>query len=183
MVSGRPTAGELAGTRRIYLDDRTLSLGELGAESAFSELVRTTSGLVRTHPLVIMEGGSISLCRLVAERAEQLGWQMSVEVKLAQPNSPAYLARVRRRVVAMLAARPSLLDELVKAWQHVDRREFIASICGFDAVLDWCAENDRQPSEFDLSPSETAVLVDRIVASHSRYAQLQMKALHELGLH
>ena len=39
-----------------------------------------------------------------------------------------------------------MLDELAMAWKHDYQRDFIASIDGFEAVLEWCCRNSVEPA-------------------------------------
>lgn len=178
-VSGRPTIAELQGTRRIYLDNRRLSQGELGADEAFVRLMKILRLLSGKYSAVILEGGSISICAHMATRAPEL--LRDVHLKLG-PNNPAYRDAVYERVSHMLSAEPSMLRELSLAWQMREQRGFVASICGFDAVLSWCASNRRSIAHLAPSRSELLELIARVTRSHLAYAQTQVRALATLGL-
>ncbi|MFJ2440761.1 isopentenyl transferase family protein [Streptomyces sp. NPDC087658] len=131
------------GVERHWLGDRTVADGDLSAAEATDALVKTVQRLGMDHSFVIVEGGSISLLRLFAARLPELGWELTVQL-LAIPPIGEYVAALTRRARTMLAPSVStdrsLLDELATLWQDPGQRYFVASVNGFEAVLECCAK-------------------------------------------
>ncbi|MFI5778881.1 isopentenyl transferase family protein [Nocardia sp. NPDC051570] len=183
-ASARPAEDQIAGTSRIYLDERTIPDGDYPAEDAYAALVRVLNGLAVHHDFVFAEGGSISLLSLL--RRDRRGLGFPLDVTMLSPPA-ASLDTVARRVAAALngrADRTSILDEMRCAWRHTEQHDFIGSISGFDALLEWCAGADIDPASLyqsSLTPSArralTRVLVRRVHAHTAR----QLRALNTIG--
>ncbi|MCP2204775.1 isopentenyl transferase family protein [Lentzea flava] len=178
-TSGRPTARELAGTARLYLDNRTIAQGELTVFEAYTRLRRLLRTLSTYHPAVILEGGSISLTTLLMT-GENAPPGATFELMMGDVDAPAYRARLHARVVRMLTVRPSLIDEFAHAWRYRELRGFIASIVGFDALVAWHSRRESVTSGFVLSSEDRSVLIDRITDAHLAYAREQTKSLRAL---
>lgn len=133
---------EAPGVRRYWLGDRTVADGDLGAAEAADSLFDLVEQLGTQHPFVIVEGGSISLLKVLAERCAPLPWQLSVRV-LPLPAYDDYVETLTRRALTMLAPPApdrSLLEELADLWADPRHRRFAASINGLEAVLECCAK-------------------------------------------
>ncbi|EPC01016.1 hypothetical protein L861_10615 [Litchfieldella anticariensis FP35 = DSM 16096] len=182
-VSSRPQDSELGATKRFYLDDREISHGNLGVEDAYTKLVNIVDKLSNYHSFVILEGGSVSLCRLIVERAE-LCRGSTVEIRWNNPDDPAYVQKIRERVVQMMEPRVdrrSIVDELKYAWDYKEQRDFITSICGFDGILSWCDDNNFHIEDVDfecLPLSAIGEITDRVAESHRKYARTQFEMLN-----
>ncbi|MEU6227634.1 isopentenyl transferase family protein [Streptomyces sp. NPDC047042] len=134
--------GEAPDVRRYWLADRTVPDGDLGAVAAADSLFDLVEQLGARHRLVIVEGGSISLLKVLAERCAALPWQLSVQV-LPLPAYGDYVEALTRRALTMLAPPApdrSLLEELAELWADPRQRRFAASVNGFEAVLECCAK-------------------------------------------
>ncbi|ELP70971.1 isopentenyl transferase family protein [Streptomyces turgidiscabies] len=130
------------GVRRYWLADRTVADGDLDAAAAADSLFGLVERLGSRHPFVIVEGGSISLLKVLAARCAALPWQLSVRV-LPLPAYGDYIEALTCRARTMLAPptpERSLLEELAVLWADPRHRRFAASVNGFEAVLECCAK-------------------------------------------
>ncbi|MGV0816083.1 isopentenyl transferase family protein [Mycolicibacterium boenickei] len=188
VVSGRPSDESLRSTTRIYLDDRRLADGEFSADCAYSALLQMLSELAHYEPLVILEGGSLSLCGKLMSTLDVLPYESVVHIRYVDIESSTYRAAVAERVKTMVGcdqAQPNLLDELRYAWRLKEQRGFLQSICGFDALLSWCKSNKIRPAAIGaqlLESSQRDDLVDLIAASHLQYARSQIQAFESWRL-
>jgi adenylate dimethylallyltransferase len=147
VTSGRAGDENAEGVNRIWLDDRTISDGEISPEQAVALLVQRLGALSERHPSVVMEGGSMSMLRRFAERMDDLPFSVSVQV-MRIVDEKGYRSRLRRRARKMLAADHlgrSLLTELAAAWRTPGKRFYAASLPGPDCVLEWCAKYSSPP--------------------------------------
>jgi adenylate dimethylallyltransferase len=179
-TSGRPTTAELAGTQRVYLDDRRVSDGELAAGEAFTRLRRLLRALGTSHHTVILEGGSISLLSSM-KASGMLDSGVSVRLMARDTEDLAYVAAVHARVTNMLTIGPTMMDELAHAWRFRVQRSFVASICGLDVILAWSRTRNRPVQGYVHTPDDIAELTEATTTAHLDYARRQMKCLSELG--
>jgi cytochrome P450 len=175
--TGRSAPAELAGTERIYLTSREVAEGELAASDAYEMLERLLEEL--PHREVILEGGSISLCLQIFERGLLDSHPHEVEYLTA----PAmHEERIRRRVRKMLAppdGQASLGQELARVWDHPEKRAFVETICGYDALARWCDRVGIAPGELAESTIDPGT-VEEITASHLDYATRQTEQFERL---
>jgi adenylate dimethylallyltransferase len=179
-TSGRPTAAELAGTQRIYLDERRVSDGGLAADEALTRLRRLLRVLGADHHDIILEGGSISLLSLM-KTSGMLDSGVTVRLMAHNADDLAYAAALRARVTKMLTTGPTMLDELADVWRFRAQRSFVASICGLDAILDWSRMRNRPVRDYAHTPDDIAELTEAVTTAHLDYARRQLKSLAELG--
>ncbi|MFF6984636.1 isopentenyl transferase family protein [Streptomyces sp. NPDC008343] len=145
--SGRPAEEELKGTRRVYLNHRPLTEGIINAAECVDALTAT---LARTsHSDVILEGGSISMLRELTRRTDwYAGRSLTAECWL-EGDPGRYEAQVERRVQRMLGyGEPgrSLVDELADLWPIEVVRPYVASVVGYQEVLEICERQGLNPT-------------------------------------
>ncbi|MFI7413797.1 isopentenyl transferase family protein [Streptomyces sp. NPDC049627] len=176
---------DVPGVRRHWLGDRTFADGDLSATEATNALVALVERLAWTHPLVIVEGGSISLLRELCDRRSALAWQLTVRL-LPLPTRDEYLAALTRRAHEMLipgACGPGLLKELAALWRDPRRRLLAASVNGFEAVLECCAKYSLDVANIDRQDIPERVL-NRIAAliaeRHAEHGFLQHRVFTEI---
>lgn len=150
ITSSRET-GKTANRFR-YIAERRLAAGDYPADVAFADLQRLTQKLSEEYDQLVLEGGSTSLVRRIAEH----GLNADLNVTIVLPDNPGrHWHRLRERALSMVAPADgsvSLLDELRDAWSIVDQRALVASVNGFEAVLSWCSLHQIDPTE--LSPAK-----------------------------
>lgn len=179
--TGRPPDEELAGTTRIYLDDRVIEDGELIPEEAYDLLAEILSREAARRDVVILEGGSISLWTLVMERRLLCEHDVVPEY-MRFDEDPAYLLRMSDRVRKMVvspAGSPSVIDEIALVWTDDARRAFVERIVGYDAIAACCRWWQCGPRDL-CGPSLLPKVVDAIVLSHATYAERQRKVFDRL---
>ncbi|MFE0257440.1 isopentenyl transferase family protein [Streptomyces sp. NPDC059010] len=176
---------DVPGVHRHWLGDRTFADGDLPAAEATDALVALVERLASTHPLVIVEGGSISLLRELCERRSELSWRLTVRL-LPLPARDEYVAALTRRAQEMLtpgACGPGLLHELATLWRDPRRRFLAASVNGFEAVLECCAKYSLDVGSIDEQPIPEHVL-ERITAliaeRHAEHGFLQHRVFGEI---
>jgi tRNA A37 N6-isopentenylltransferase MiaA len=127
---GRPGEAEIAGTRRIYLCDRPVTAGELPPAEACRLLAAHVDELAANAPMVILEGGSVSVLKLMGRNPEWGRFTWSVD---RRPLVPAeqYLPGAVKRARNMLQppdGGAGLLEELAAAWAHPSARATLMSV-------------------------------------------------------
>ncbi|MGH3170488.1 MAG: TIGR00730 family Rossman fold protein [Trebonia sp.] len=127
---GRPGEAEIAGTRRIYLCDRPVTAGELPPAEACRLLAAHVDELAANAPMVILEGGSVSVLKLMGRKPEWGSFTWSVD---RRPLVPAeqYLPGSVKRARDMLQppdGGAGLLEELAAAWAHPSARATLMSV-------------------------------------------------------
>jgi len=173
--SGRPLLSELGSTRRIYLADRPLADGIIGAEFAHATLKQEV-GRRRKEPGLILEGGSISLLNcMMADPYWSDGFVWNINrLRLGDPD--AFLGRARRRVRQMLAGSegcPSLLAELAA---HCDDASLsvLEDVDGYRCAIRFARQRglplDRLPH---LAPSLREELIECIAQEYLEHARWQ----------
>lgn len=174
----RADGNDVPGVERIFLCDRTVDEGDYPLHEAREALLRKLESLTENHRFVIVEGGSISLQRSFAELLPELPYRLSVRC-LRIPGTAEYLAMLTRRVRGMLRPEPpgrSMFDELSAAWECESQRSFLASILGFDVILQWCAEHSCGPGSLaaEAIPCEQfEKLAMSIAGRHAEYGFMQ----------
>lgn len=134
IASGRPLASELDGTTRIYLTERRVADGELLVSEAFYLLLRQIETVRLSHPCLILEGGSVSLCTALFEGGLLEHAPSSVQY-LTLPSKAVYRQRLVARILEMLRGRVSILDELAQVWWTPQQRMFAQTIGGYSAIV------------------------------------------------
>ncbi|QCJ01003.1 isopentenyl transferase family protein [Agrobacterium larrymoorei] len=181
--SGRPTATELRGTTRLYLEERRLKQGVITAKRAHDQLVET----VYTHEAeggLILEGGSISLLKCMAQSNYwNVGHQWHI-TRFRLGDEDTFLETAKARVEKMLGSsdRPSLLQELVDLWSDPDLRPALMGIDGYRDAVQFAERNKLEVEELlQLSPSKHSELVFGIAQKYLEYARQQEEAFTLLG--
>jgi tRNA A37 N6-isopentenylltransferase MiaA len=175
---------EAPGVRRHWLADRTVADGDLCAGAAADSLFALVERLGAQHPFVIVEGGSISLLKVLAERCAPLPWQLSVRV-LPLPAYGDYVETLTRRARTMLAPPDpdrSLLEELAALWADPRQRRFAASVNGFEAVLECCAKYSLDVGSIHkqvLSGPIRSRMASLIALRHAEHGILQNRVFNE----
>jgi tRNA A37 N6-isopentenylltransferase MiaA len=186
LATTRARAGaDVPGVSRHWLGDRTFADGDLSAAEAADALVGVVERLASTHPLVIVEGGSVSLLRELCARRPQLPWQLTVRL-LPLPSREVYLAALTRRAHEMITpglSRRGLLEELAALWREPSRRLLAASVNGFEAVLECCAKYSLDVETIDRQHIPEHVLdriADLIAERHAEHGFLQHRVFTEM---
>ncbi|MBT2419446.1 isopentenyl transferase [Streptomyces sp. ISL-22] len=176
---------EVPGVCRHWLGDRTFADGDLSAAEAGDALVDLVERLAPAHPLVIVEGGSISLLRELCARRSALRWRLTVRL-LPLPARDEYLATLTRRARAMLtpgACGPGLLQELAALWRDPRKRLLAASVNGFEAVLECCAKYSLDVASIDEQdiPGHVQDRIAALIAErHAEHGFLQHRVFTEI---
>jgi adenylate dimethylallyltransferase len=183
--SGRPLPEELDGTTRIYLTDRRVAEGELLAAEAYALLLRQIETLGSRHSLLILEGGSVSLCTTLFENG-LLEHGTSVVQYLPVHDESAYRQRLFARIRDMLHAhdgRMSILDELAGVWGEPQQRSFVQTIGGYSAIVNWCSQRGISPLDlpaYGHDPGVRADLAAAMLLSYLEYSYRQRDVFHHL---
>ncbi|NUP18554.1 MAG: isopentenyl transferase [Streptomyces sp.] len=176
---------DVPGVHRHWLGDRTFADGDLPAAEATDALVALVERLARTHPLVLVEGGSISLLRELCARRPELSWRLTVRL-LPLPARDEYVAALTRRAHEMLtpgACGPGLLHELAALWRDPRRRFLAASVNGFEAVLECCAKYSLDVGSIDEQhiPEHVRKRITALIAErHAEHGFLQHRVFSEI---
>ncbi|SDO75526.1 Isopentenyl transferase [Streptomyces sp. cf386] len=176
---------DVPGVSRHWLGDRTFADGDLPAAEATDALIALVERLASGHPLVIVEGGSISLLRELCERRADLTWRLTVRL-LPLPARDEYLANLTRRAHEMLtpgACGPGLLQELATLWCDPRRRLLAASVNGFEAVLECCAKYSldvESIGEQDIPERVLNRIAELIAERHAEHGSLQYRVFGEI---
>ncbi|EKX62358.1 isopentenyl transferase [Streptomyces ipomoeae] len=176
---------EVPDVQRYWLGDRTVADGDLSASAATDALVALVERLAIRHPLVIVEGGSISLLRELSERRAALSWRLTVRL-MPLPDRSDYVAALTRRARTMLAPPPperGLLDELATLWRDPHRRYFAASVNGFETVLECCAKYSLDVKTLhkrNLPEHILARMAALIAERHAEHGILQHQVFTEI---
>lgn len=176
---------DVPGVSRHWLGDRTFADGDLSAAEAADALVEIVERLALQSELVIIEGGSISLLRVLCARREQLDWRLTVRL-LPLPACDTYLATLTGRARAMLtpgACGPGLLQELAALWRDPRRRRLAASVNGFEAVLECCAKYSIDAGSIDKQEIPEHILrriAALIAVRHAEHGILQQRVFTEI---
>jgi hypothetical protein len=187
-TSGRPTATELNGTRRVYLDHRLLR--DAKADLTIAEgLDRLRRLLGRLGPTVVLEGGSISLWRAIFAMLDE--GRIETHLRLVEDWEAHALAIEDRCVAMMTVARPSMLDELAVALTEPAMRRVAVELIGVEGILGWCADHGVTPATLGAYNEDVGVARSLATAmrpalvAHARRQQHAFRALlagrpHEL---
>ncbi|MCF1593780.1 isopentenyl transferase family protein [Streptomyces muensis] len=176
---------DVPGVRRHWLGDRTFTDGDLSADQAADALVELVQLLAAQHRLVIVEGGSISLLRVLCARMARLDWRLTVRL-LPLPGYATYLAALTHRARAMLTpgvCGPGLLQELAALWRDPAKRRLAASVNGFEAVLECCAKysiDAETVGEREIPEHVLHRMAALIAVRHAEHGILQHRVFTEI---
>jgi tRNA A37 N6-isopentenylltransferase MiaA len=183
--SGRPTAADLAGTRRVYLDDRPVAAGAITPQHAIDRLI----GLKNQHwdrgaTDLILEGGSLSLLQELQARGD---WRAGAAVHLTlcvESSAARYEAAVASRVERMLGYRSTeanrtLQDELADLWDDPIARKAASEIIGYSEAIALCEQHAIPAADLTRTTGRLwrHELASRITHAHLNYASQQRAAL------
>ncbi|MDF3150090.1 isopentenyl transferase family protein, partial [Streptomyces sp. T21Q-yed] len=158
---------------------------DLSAAEAADALVELVERLAARHRLVIIEGGSISLLRVLCARRAQLAWRLTVRL-LPLPACDVYLANLTHRAREMLTpgvCGPGLLQELAALWHDPRQRRLAASVNGFEAVLECCAKYSLDAATIDKQKIPEHILhrIAALIAErHAEHGILQHRVFTEI---
>ncbi|QKV73827.1 isopentenyl transferase family protein [Amycolatopsis sp. Hca4] len=173
---------EVDGVCRWFLGDRTVADGDYPADAACRTLCYLLGRLTAEHPSIVLEGGSVSLLTALVDRHGELPFELSFE-HLRTPEARAYWRRLRERARRML--RPpgggrGIIEELASAWRLPEHRNFVTSVNGLEAIVDWCARHDVDPGSLAGPDLEAAVheeLAEAIAWRHAAHGWEQERML------
>ncbi|WP_207922781.1 isopentenyl transferase family protein [Micromonospora sp. KC606] len=179
-------AGEgLQALTRLHLSQRSVADGDYPPEQAMRDLRMRLDELAEQHPFIVIEGGSISLLRLLAGCGEELGYRLTAHT-VHIVDRRQYRSRLRDRAYQMLRAdapATGMLGELAAAWRHTEQRAFVASINGFEAVLEWCDDRGVDPltlSTRSFTHAELDEIADLIAHWHVEHGYEQEQVFSRL---
>ncbi|MGI5460896.1 isopentenyl transferase family protein [Streptomyces sp. CA-249302] len=185
VTSSRATDEDAQGIRRIWLGERTVRDGDIPPAVAVDLALTSLGELVDQYPLVVLEGGSVSVMLGLAERRDALPVPMSVRV-MRIIDADGYRKRLRARARHMLLPDRlgrSLLTEFVAAWTAPERRPFVAVLPGPDRVLEWCAKHSIPPqsvADLDLPEPMLEELSTMVGDRHAEHGFLQDRIFSEV---
>ena len=179
------TSARLAGgggPPRYHLSDRVVPDGDYPTDDATQALLDRVQSLVRRHRYVVMEGGSISALRALADRRGRFPFRFTAQV-LHVGDAAAHLERLRTRAVRMLC--DGMLEEFAQAWRYAEQRPFITSIVG--ATLEqWCRDNRVHPAELagiERGGPEISEIAERVAQACAEHSHRQDEAFTRLFEH
>jgi hypothetical protein len=192
--SGRPAEDELAGTTRLYLDDRPLSDGPISAGPAIDRLVHAQRLLLGGGAgALVVEGGSISLIRELTGRSDWCeGWTVRVTVCVegsARRYEEGVTARVEEMVGYGAGPARTVQDELADLWDDPLARKHAGEVIGYREAIDLCEQHSVLPQELTGPHGHLwrYELSSRIRDAHLAYSRQQraviaeaLPALHDL---
>lgn len=176
--SARDCDQSTEGVSRYLLCDRTVDDGDYPSGEATEALVWKLGELCALHPLVIVEGGSMSMMQDFAQRWEYLPFRMSCRL-LHIGDHLDYLGRLSNRARRMLVPAPvatGMLDELAALWRRPEHRPFAASLNGYDAIIEWCSRQGvaiESLTASDVPEAERETLVSMVARRHAEHGSLQ----------
>lgn len=171
--SGRPLIDELDGTTRIYLEERQVADGELTTVEALSLVLQLIDRLSVRYNLLLLEGGSISLCTALFKSGILDKHQITIEYLTVQ-NEESYKSRLWNRIQNALISslgQPSLIDELSRVWTEPYKLAFVRSVIGYDILIDWCQRFGLSPHEMWNSIQEDPLYINLTNEMFSGYLQ------------
>ena len=183
--SGRPLIDELDGTTRIYLEERQVADGELTTVEALSLALQFIDRLSVRYNLLLLEGGSISLCTALFKSGILNKYQTTIEYLTVQ-NEKSYKSRLWSRMQNALISnpgQPSLIDELSRVWTEPHKLAFVRTVIGYDILIDWCQRFGFSPHEMWNSFQEDSLyinLTNEMFSGYLQYSQNQRKAFDRL---
>lgn len=179
--SGRPSPAELRSTRRIYIKDCMVIDGELPATTANTLVHEHVARLIREEPVLILEGGSVSLLRTIAADPRWGTYSQSWE-RLHLREVASYLSKAKSRVQEMLAPSDgtwSMLDEIARLWPDTRSHAVLGGIVGYKTIIAYAARY-RIPVtalRHTLSPEQIGHLAEEIAGEYLIYARWQEREL------
>jgi adenylate dimethylallyltransferase len=185
ITSGRSAGDDVSGVSRWFLGDRVVADGDYPARAACQTLCYLLGKLAVDNPLIVLEGGSISVLTELVACHDELPFELTFEL-LPIPNPEAYWQRLLARARHMLRPAeggPGIVVELAAAWCLREQREFVSSIKGLEVIIDWCAENGVAPESLGDHELDTVAidqLATAITGVHTAYARDQEKTFAEL---
>jgi hypothetical protein len=179
---GRPAEADIEGTRRLYLSDRPVAAGELPPAEAYGLLTAQVEELAAGTPLVILEGGSVSVLTLMYQDPSWERFTWSIDRRpLLLPGQ--YFPGAVKRAWNMLQphdGQPGLLAELAGAWTHPSARPTLMSVFTYriavHAVQRAGLAIDRA---VDLGDAALGKLAEELAVALHAHAQWQDRAIPE----
>ncbi|WP_067904949.1 isopentenyl transferase family protein [Nocardia vaccinii] len=165
---------------RFHLSDRVVPDGDYPALEAALSLLNRVEILTGHHQRVVIEGGSISVLSQFARRRDEFEFRFTARV-LELRDESTYLDRLRERALRMLGN--GMLEEFAAAWQHTRQRRFVASINGFEALVQWCEQTQTDPRDLaGITAGEPTglELAERIAQAHAEHGREQYAAFTDL---
>ncbi|MVA64316.1 adenylate dimethylallyltransferase Ipt [Agrobacterium vitis] len=173
--SGRPTVEELKGTTRLYLEDRPLVKGIIAAKQAHERLIGEVYNY-EAHGGLILEGGSISLLRCMAQSSywsTDFRWHI-IRHKLADEETFMNAAKARVRQMLRPAVGPSIIQELVHLWNEPRLRPILKEIDGYRYAMLFASQNQITPDMLlQLDPDMEGELIHGIAQEYLIHARRQ----------
>ncbi|BAB77744.1 isopentenyl transferase family protein [Anabaena sp. FACHB-709] len=185
--SGRPLIDELEGTTRIYLEERQLADGNLNTLESLSLALQHIDRLSSQHKLLILEGGSISLCTALWKSRILENYQTTIEYVKVE-NEELYQSRLWRRMQNALISnprRPSLIEELSRVWQDPHKLALVRTVVGYDVLIHWCQKYGLSPDQMWKSFQDNSFyinLMQEMFLAYMQYSQNQRQAFDQLAV-
>ncbi|OSN07953.1 isopentenyl transferase family protein [Lonsdalea britannica] len=177
MGSGRPSEQELRGTKRVYLNSRPISQNIISAQQAVEQLHQLTDHYSATHPLIILEGGSVSILQ---EMVKHTTWGQSYTWSfepIPMPSADVFLKRATKRVWEMFypdGGLKSLLEEMVQLWANPEYRDTLADIDGYRCIIGYLRQRRRRVDDIlHMSLNEHKQLAEEIAREYWQHAVWQ----------
>lgn len=170
---------------RYFLSERGVAQGDYPLDQAIAALERKLAELTEPHPLVIIEGGSVSLLTGFAQRIPHLPHRIDVHLmRITDPQRYERIltGRVRSMLLHTTPGR-GMFDELTHAWRHREQRQFLASILGFDSILKWSTQHNYDVTSLpqrSFPEEHIDDLVHAISTSHANYGYMQDRVFTEI---
>lgn len=179
--SGRPTAAELRSTRRVYLADCKVADGELPPATGNALLHEHVARLSHETPLLILEGGSVSLLRTIAADPRWGSHDLTRE-RLHLQDGAGYLSTAKSRILEMLAPSDgsrSMLDEIAGLWSDTRCHAVLNGIVGYRSIIAYANRYGMPVAGLPhtLSPDHIDRLAEEIAGEYLVYARWQEREL------
>ncbi|MFP1897457.1 isopentenyl transferase family protein [Lonsdalea quercina] len=184
MGSGRPTEQELRGTERVYLSSRPIGQSIISAPQAVERLHQLVDHFAKIHPLIILEGGSVSILQEMVKHqtwGQQYAWTFE---PIPMPSAEHFLNRARKRIWEMFypgGGLKSLLDEMVQIWAHPEYRDTLADIDGYRCIISYLRQRGRRVDEIPrMSLHEHKQMAEDIAQEYWQHAVWQTDNFPEI---
>lgn len=177
-TSGRPSADEIEGTTRVYLDHRVTTSWptEMSAAEGLSRLRRL---IADARPGAILEGGSTSMWKSFF--AERNAPQLVSEIIVRRVADWQWFAReVEQRISGLLG---TMLDELAATLSDPRTRAIVLGMVGPGEVHEWSARQGIALKELGQIKNDVAMclsLAKHMTPGWVAYAQMQQAVFERL---